>query len=1824
MSVVASAERAFMLGGPGDDHLTGGNRGDVLIGNGGCDILCGSDGNDLLVAGWDTDAGLNLCDPLGSYYLLDTGGDIFVGGLGDDTMIGNAGTDTYVITSGDGQDTVTDQGRNFLKINGEIFAGVFTPDEAIDGYSFTREDGTNTQDYTLTFDSSGILTIDENTSIVFTNQTSPEAFADGEFGITLWENEVPTEFDVALGGSAAINLTVLDYADGEGSALFYGFLDVTSIDADGYASGNYLYSQTNVDVETSLNLNGGEGNDRLEGLLGADHFIGGAGNDSLWGVHPDFWSFEQQQGDCLEGGAGLDLLVGGGGEDMIYGGEDTDVLAGLGADDLLMGDQGDDVAVGSLGNDIIDGGAGNDVLIGDGYLIVSNIRMNSELYSVDFLYEDGYLTGVTSPYLVLDLESPLTGDDRLYGGDGTDCLIGGWGDDLLSGDEGNDILWGDNDNATDQGGDDSLYGGGGDDLLYGASGEDVLDGGSGADGLYGGAGDDELFGDAGDDILWGDDSTGLAEGADVLRGGIGNDQLYGGNGDDVYLFAAGDGVDTVRDVSGDNLIVLQSIASLHCLEWMRCEVQDDGTAVYSTNGDSILLRTNGGDALILASAASTHFSFELADGTQLDWTNFFDQVSEYRQYGEDNDSLSGTDAQDTIYASGGNDRVYGKAGNDVISGGNGMNTSFIELLRHQYPDLPANFSVDWVINDTSTPILATNNDELYGDEGNDMLDGGVGHDWLFGGTGDDALWGGADEDVLYGGEGADLLFGGDGQDLLNGDSGDDQLDGGAGDDILTGGLGQDRLCGGDGVDAAYYFDSDAGVTINLAAGTAFGGEAEGDSLSQVESVLGSRYADTIVGDENDNRINGGGGADTLQGGAGNDVLGCIVLNERDEACYDTRDPSSPTLEEACQMDGGLGDDELYGGRYSDILDGGDGDDLLSGGMGHDILRGGDGNDFLTSGTTYETPDLLYFDRMEGGAGNDIYQVDLESAGVDIIDDQDGANTVTFFSSFLSAENLSSLSSYTIGFTQIDEARLLELMQVDWRDSFEAEQQLTAYIDALRQTQQWCPSEAYKDLYIFSNSTEMACTIILGGRNATLDLQYDFGNGQVYSQEEVLSEVMARYQSPYYGETDDSIEGDAWDNALWAGGGNDWLSGGAGDDQLYGEMGDDCLMGDAGNDLLVGGLGNDELHGGAGDDVYLFARGDGQDTIFDLDVDGSVDTLQLGADITPDDLLVLQSHGEQGDLVLQLKNSNAQIRVVGYFETAGEEGAEEGEGAANQKIERISFADGTIWGPYNVERRLLENHAPAVTQLLWEKELQVGESFSLDLAEGLFSDADAWDSLRYTVEMPEEGELPAWLRYDPSNQMLSGLPDAASLGELELLVSASDLCGASALVWLSLTVLPENQAPVLSEPFADLTVPWGQPFTSTLDTSSFYDPDGDCLTFSVTLEDGAALPSWLTFDPVSSSLFGDVFALEGEKIVLRATDEEGLSVSGVFDLEVVFEPTQAGSSDDDLLLGDAENDVLFGLAGDDILCGKGGRDLLDGGAGNDTATYEDADTGVYVYLGGGAEGRGAAEGDILISIEQVQGSSFADKLIGSAKDDTLMGGEGKDKLAGLQGDDWLSGGGGRDILTGGTGDDLLCGGAGGDALYGGEGTDTADYRDSSEGIQIDLASEEYHGGSAEGDRLFSVERIIGSSYADTLQGAESSDVLMGDAGDDVIDGGLGNDTLVGGEGKDSFLFTTSLDGDTNSDVIADFTSGVDRICLSSDAFAGLQEREELFAQSFCANSSGVAVDDNDYILYNTLNGALLYDSDGCGPGEARQFACLNEAPEISEKDFLVVA
>ena len=142
--------------------------------------------------------------------------------------------------------------------------------------------------------------------------------------------------------------------------------------------------------------------------------------------------------------------------------------------------------------------------------------------------------------------------------------------------------------------------------------------------------------------------------------------------------------------------------------------------------------------------------------------------------------------------------------------------------------------------------------------------------------------------------------------------------------------------------------------------------------------------------------------------------------------------------------------------------------------------------------------------------------------------------------------------------------------------------------------------------------------------------------------------------------DDTLSGDLRNNTLKGRDGDDTLYGGpdGGDDRMYGENGNDSLFGGIGNDTVHGGIGNDTIYGGAGDDAlsggadddtFVFAPGNGDDTITDFtDGDDKID-LSAFADIASVDDLSMDQR--EGNTVIDLSGQDGGTIIVSDFDIA---------------------------------------------------------------------------------------------------------------------------------------------------------------------------------------------------------------------------------------------------------------------------------------------------------------------------------------------------------------------------------------------------------------------------------------------------------------------------------------------------------------------------------------------------------------------------------------------
>jgi Ca2+-binding RTX toxin-like protein len=321
----------------------------------------------------------------------------------------------------------------------------------------------------------------------------------------------------------------------------------------------------------------------------------------------------------------------------------------------------------------------------------------------------------------------------------------------------------------------------------------------------------------------------------------------------------------------------------------------------------------------------------------------------------------------------------------------------------------------------------------------------------------------------------------------------------------------------------------------------------------------------------------------------------------------------------------------------------------------------------------------------------------------------------------------------------------------------------------------------------------------------------------------------------------------------------------------------------------------------------------------------------------------------------------------------------------------------------------------------------------------------------------------------------------------------------------------------------------------------------------------------------------------------------------------------GEHGNDTLRGGAGADVLLGGLGNDTLDGGTGADTMDGGTGNDTASYANAAASVQVFLYNAALNTGDAAGDVLTSIEALQGSANTDILVGGFSADTIFGGAG---------DDWIDGTLGGDSLSGEVGNDSLVSRLQADVLDGGADFDYARYDYADAGLRAYIYDTAQNSGWAAGDTYTSIEGLAGSYFADDLRGDASQNIIYGLGGADFIIGLGGSDLLIGGDGQDLFHFVGIGDGGPGGDAIQDFISGVDRFSVTG-AFFGLGSPGGVAIDSFRFVAGSAANLATSQFIYNSATQQLFYDQDGTGAGAQALLATLQAGASLAAGDILVL-
>jgi len=633
-------------------------------------------------------------------------------------------------------------------------------------------------------------------------------------------------------------------------------------------------------------------------------------------------------------------------------------------------------------------------------------------------------------------------------------------------------------------------------------------------------------------------------------------------------------------------------------------VADDGNFV-GTDADEVFVGTN-----------AANFIFGEGGNDTLSGLGGADAVSG----GDGNDILDGGTGDDYLSGGAGDDLVDGGLGADMMDNDAGNDTFVVDDIG----DLVQEFGDDGVdtiqtalglfaldslsgvenLTYTGTGDFTGTGNELdnviTGGSGSDTLDGGAGSDTLNGLGGADTMTGGTGDDtyrvdtagdavVEDAGGGTDtvetllnaytlgtnvenLTFIGSGNFTGTGNALDNAITGGAGDDTLNGLGGADTLTGLGGNDT-YVVDNVGDTVVEDAGGgtdlvqalvNAYTLGANVENLTFIGTGnfvgTGNALANAITGGAGDDTLNGLGGADALTGLGGNDTY--VVDTAGDTVAEGVGGGTDlvQALVNAYTLGAnvenltfiGTGSFTGTGNDLDNVITGGASNDALFGGLGADTLDGGAGADALT-----------------GGGGNDAYVVD--NAGDTVVE---GAGAGTDLVQAL-------LNAYTLG----------------------------ANVENL----------TFTGTGNFAGTGNALANAITGGAgNDTLnglagaDTMTGLGGNDTYTVEnagDVVTEGAGGGTDTVLSQLNSYALGANVENLTFVGTGNFTGTGNALDNVIVGGSGNDALSGGVGNDTLTGGAGVDNVSGGDGNDRFVAAAGDGNDA---YNGGAGIDTYDLSA------------------------------------------------------------------------------------------------------------------------------------------------------------------------------------------------------------------------------------------------------------------------------------------------------------------------------------------------------------------------------------------------------------------------------------------------------------------------------------------------------------------------------------------------------------------------------------------------------------------------------------
>ncbi|MFA7275231.1 MAG: type I secretion C-terminal target domain-containing protein [Pseudobdellovibrionaceae bacterium] len=1103
---------------------------------------------------------------------------------------------------------------------------------------------------------------------------------------------------------------------------------------------------------------------------------------------------------------------------------------------------------------------------------------------------------------------------------------------------------------------------------------------------------------------------------------------------------------------------------------------------------------------------------------------------------------------------------------------------------------------------------------------------------------DSNIYGTNGDDVMAAGYGTTLHHIGAGDDNVLGLDGNDTISTGDGNDTIEGGTGSDSMTGGSGNDT-YIVDDVGDTTIEVAGGGVDTVQAEIDwtlesEIDNLELVgaahfgTGNALDNTLTGNYGDDTLDGAEGADTMIGGYGNDTYS--VDNVGDVV---QEDISAGTDTVVTTLDGYVLGDNVErltlsglahhgtGNALANMLTGTASDDFLDGGLGADTMAGGLGDDtyyvdhvsdFISESTgagvdtaissvTYtiggnvekltltglningtgnaldntitgsEGNNIINggagADMMIGGLGDDTYYIDNSGDAV-IEADGEGTDTVVTTSdytlnagAFVENITLTGAAHHATGNEKTN--TLTGTSGADVLDG-------GLGIDTL-------VGGAGDDTYVIDNvgdvitegaaagtdSVEAYADYTLGSdlENLTLKGSAHTGTGNALD-----NKLMG-------GSGDDILNGLDGNDTLDGGLGADIMTGGAGDDTYYIDNAGDVIVedvgggtdtvivnadyvltnaniesvhvvgtghsvtGSVGNNTLSGSSGDDTLDGGDGDDLEV--GGDGDDKL----ISGSGhDSLSGGAG--DDTYVVKGGHVEIEDFLGHDTLDASEAEGDSYIDLSGDDvshiedqDCNLGQGGSTLAPLDVQFLQ-DLSGSFGDDIANVRNLVPQIVAALQtvQSNSQFGSSTFVDKAVNPFGASGEWV---YDTLLSQTTNAAA-LTNAYNNMVIrygNDEPEAQleSLMQLALHEAEVGFRTDSARFVILFTDAPFHKA--------------GDGVAGGITTPN----NGDAIMDGVVpgtgedyplvaqvkaaLEAANIIPIFAIANNYESVYQGLTAELGRGAVVTLTADSSNVVAAitaGMTAATVTSIEDAKGGAGDDVIKGSDIVNALIGNDGDDILMGRGGDDIISGGIGTDTAEFSGTSEDYSYSVSGDVTtitDMNAVDGDEgKDSLTDVEKLVFANGVVDLVAH-TYTGTVNVDTFRAMTNDDWtLAGADGNDLLIGRNGADTINGDIGNDSLYGKNGNDILNGGDGVDMLDGGLNDDTLSGGLGN-DTLYGREDndvLNGNAGDDILNGDAGNDILNGNEGADTLDGGLGDDTMAGGTSNDTYVVDSTLD------------------------------------------------------------------------------------------------